>query len=89
MSVFVFCFNRGSFHCSFQPPNAWHEVFTPSMSVTVGGHFFTYDTMHFSDIARRFDVVSPGTTNQHHTSSQLIMCAMVAQMAHLGPRGMY
>ncbi|KJA16325.1 hypothetical protein HYPSUDRAFT_207118 [Hypholoma sublateritium FD-334 SS-4] len=73
------------FH-TFQPPNAWHEVFTPSMSVTIGGHFFTFDTIHLSDVARHFDHKKPGTTNQHHTSSQLIMCAMVTQMVHLGTR---
>lgn len=70
----------------FQPPNAWHEVYTPSKSVTVGGHYYTYDTLHLSDAARHFDIVRPGTTNQHHTSSQLTMSSMLVHVISLGPR---
>ncbi|KJA16319.1 hypothetical protein HYPSUDRAFT_58270 [Hypholoma sublateritium FD-334 SS-4] len=73
----------------FQPPNAWHEVFTPCKSITVGGHFYSYDTMHFSDVARYFDVKSSGSVNQHDASAQLIMSAMVTRMPHLGSRVYY
>lgn len=70
----------------FQPPNAWHEVYTPSKSVTVGGHYYTYDTLHLSDAVRHFDIIKPGMTNQHHTSSQLTMSSMLVYMISLGPR---
>jgi len=61
----------------YQPPNDWHEVYTPSKSVTVRGHLFLYDTIHFTDVGRRFDILRPGTTNQHHSSSQLTLSAML------------
>ena len=70
---------------SFQPPNAWHEVFTPTKSVTVGGHYFTYNTLHLTDAARFFDIHRPGATNQHHTSSQLVLSAMVVNLIRKGP----
>lgn len=70
---------------SFQPPNAWHEVFTPTKSVTIGGHYFTYDTLHLTDAARFFDIHRPGATNQHHTSAQLTLSAMAVNMIRRGP----
>lgn len=62
----------------FQPPNGWHEVYTPTKSVTLGGHFLTYDSLHLSDVARRFDVLYPNAlTNQHHESMQTTLSGMV------------
>lgn len=72
-----------------QPPNTWHEVYTPQTSVTIGGHFYTYDTLHLTDAARCYDIKVPGTTNQHHSSSQLILCAMMVDITRRGPRGNY
>ena len=80
------CIAYSAVSLRFQPPNAWHEVYTPSKSVTVGGHFFSYDTVHFSDAGRRFDILRPGMTNQHHSSSQLTLSAMVLYMATRGPQ---
>ncbi|KAF8954509.1 hypothetical protein BDZ97DRAFT_1766087 [Flammula alnicola] len=64
-----------------QPPGTFHEVYTPTPSVTLGGHFYTYNTMHLTEVARAFDVRNNGKhTNQDHTSAQatiaMMMCAL-------------
>jgi hypothetical protein len=69
-----------------QPANDWHEVYTPAKSVTVGGHFFLYDTLHSTEVGRRFDIIRPGTTNQHHSSAQLTLSAMMVYMVTRGPQ---
>lgn len=73
---------------SFQPPNGWHEVYTPTNSVMVGGHFMTYDSMHLADVSRRFDVVYPqALTDQHHYSVQTTLMGMLASIARRKNRG--
>lgn len=64
----------------FQPPNTWHEVYTPTKSVTVGGHMYSYDALHLTDVALLFDVMHPMmVTNQSHPSYHLtLVCMMVA-----------
>jgi hypothetical protein len=55
--------------------------------VTSGGHYFLYLTLHFTDVGRYFDIQHPGTTNQHHSSSQLTLSAMLVYMVQRGPQG--
>ncbi|KAN0092508.1 hypothetical protein V8E55_003292 [Tylopilus felleus] len=58
-----------------QPPAQVHSVYTPTASFTIGGHFYSYDCCHLTEIARYFDVVLRGElTNQvHHHAFETIM----------------
>jgi hypothetical protein len=38
-----------------QPPGVLHAVYTPVKTIATGGHFFTYDTLHLTEIARAYD----------------------------------
>ena len=37
------------------PPGMWHSVYTPVGTMTSGGHFLTYDTLHLTHNARVYD----------------------------------
>src|SRR4051812_11020902 len=59
-----------------------HEVYTPVPSVTAGGHFYTYDSLHLSEFSRLYDRKDPfGLTNQEHPSSQTMLSIMVLVIA--------
>ena len=61
------------------PPGTFHEVFTPCPSVTIGGHFYSYHTLHLTEVSRLIDVASEGGfTNADHSSSGLTMALMMA-----------
>lgn len=67
--------------CSIQPPGALHEVYTPKPSVTLGGHFYTADTMHLTEVARALDKKTQAKlTNQGHASSQATISIMLAAL---------
>ena len=40
---------------SIMPPGMWHSVYTPVGTMTLGGHFLTYDTLHLMHNARMYD----------------------------------
>jgi hypothetical protein len=41
-----FKINEYPFTFSFQTPGTLHEVYMPTPSITRGGHFYTYDSLH-------------------------------------------
>ena len=66
---------------SIQPPGAFHEVYTPCKSVTLGGHFLTYDSLHLTAVSRRFDVVNNNSaTNQDHSCVPMLLSAMMVSI---------
>lgn len=38
-------------HFSIQPPGQIHLVYTPVASFTIGGHFYSYDSIHLTEVA--------------------------------------
>jgi hypothetical protein len=55
-----------------------HEVFTPTPAVTSGGHYFSYNGMHLTEVASAYDVCTRGKlTNQEHLSSTDTLCMMM------------
>lgn len=42
----------------------FHAVYTPIKSIATGGHFFTYDSLHLTEMARSFDYGRRGDTAQ-------------------------
>ncbi|KAH7904486.1 hypothetical protein BJ138DRAFT_1119367 [Hygrophoropsis aurantiaca] len=71
---------------AIQPSGAFHSVYTPDASFTIGGHFFTYNTLHLTEMARRIDHTSGYlTTNQFHEHTQETLCRMVLGIPYLYP----
>ncbi|KAF8958772.1 hypothetical protein BDZ97DRAFT_1923393 [Flammula alnicola] len=61
-----------------QAPNAWHEVYSPNKSVVAGGHLYTYNALHLTEINRYYDTIYPfQVTNQSHVSAQLTLVRML------------
>ena len=58
-----------------QPPGQWHQVYTPIRSVTTGGHFISYDTLHLMEQSMRIDakLKKSLTNNEHDVYSTLVM----------------
>ncbi|KAF8549209.1 hypothetical protein OG21DRAFT_1525962 [Imleria badia] len=58
-----------------QPPAQVHSVYTPTASFSIGGHFYSYDCCHLTEIGRRFDALLNGRlTNQvHHHAFETIV----------------
>ncbi len=69
-----------------QPPGQWHQVYTPIRSVTTGGHFISYDTLHFMEQSMRIDkrLNNVLTNNGHDVYTTLVMLA--ARLPHLNNR---
>ena len=63
-----------------------HAVFTPTKSITLGGHFFLRDAMHLTEFSRRLAHVTErkGTNNVHH-SIRWLLCRMLLHIAMSGP----
>lgn len=67
-----------------QPPNAIHQVFTPVNSIVSGGHLFTYETLHLTELARSFDLVfNHVATNADHTSAHRTLCRLAMALKYL------
>ena len=63
---------------SIMPPGMAHDVFTPLVSVMIGTHFLTYDTMPATELTMQLEKEhSSFKTNNDHPS----IITMVAQMA--------
>jgi len=63
------------------PPATFHEVYTPVPSVTLGGHFYTYNALHLTEMGRACDMHTSGRfTNQSHFSSSLTIALMMAAL---------
>ena len=60
-----------------------HEVYTPKPSITLGGHFVSYNAMHLTEVASAYDVATEGKlTNQEHLSSTDTFCMMMCHLAN-------
>lgn len=61
------------------PPGTFHEVYTPCPSVTIGGHFYSYHTLHLTELSRLILRQSKGgLTNADHRSAGLTIALMMA-----------
>ena len=61
-----------NFIFSFQAPGTLHEVYTPTPSITRGGHFNTYDSLHLTEFSRSLDTLTNDSfSNQSHPSAAL------------------
>ncbi|TCD59763.1 hypothetical protein EIP91_011524 [Steccherinum ochraceum] len=70
-----------------QPPGQFHEVYTPIPTVSTGGHFYSFDTMHLSETAMYFNHNRRGVdTNFNHPSTSLTACLMMNSIKDRGPR---
>ncbi|KAF8147196.1 hypothetical protein B0H34DRAFT_391196 [Crassisporium funariophilum] len=67
-----------------QPPGTTHEVYTPTPSVTLGGHYLTYGSMHLTEVSRAYDFKTKKLlTNQEHVSIKPLLSMMVAALPSL------
>jgi hypothetical protein len=50
------------------PPGTWHAVYTPEPSHVLGGHFYSFETMHLTELSLRFDYkyAEAATNAEHH-----------------------
>ena len=72
-----FCF-KIQFFFSFQHPGCLHEVYTPIPSVVRGGHFYTYSSLHLTEVSRAIDYHSNDSlSNQSHPSTPLTIVQMM------------
>lgn len=63
------------------PPGTFHEVYTPVPSVTIGGHLYSYNTMHLTELCRSLQKDSQGRfTNQDHSSATVTTSLMLAAL---------
>ena len=70
------------------PPATLHEVFTPVPSVTIGGHFYTYNTLHLTELARSIDKGSMDKfTNQTTGIAGMTIMAMTSILPIMVDRG--
>lgn len=63
---------------SIQPPGQVHEVYTPVPTISTGAHFYSYDTMHMTELVRMYDKATKSRgTNHQHESALLTLQGMV------------
>ena len=73
------------------PPGLDHTVYTPVASACVGGHFYSLDTMHLTEMSRDIDA-SHGTfvTNQLHGHALETVVRLMLALPHTSlERGVY
>lgn len=67
-----------------QPPGFWHKVYTPIKSIISGGHFYCYDALRYTEIARAFDKnYSLSSTNAEHDSSDRTLIRMALAIPYI------
>ena len=70
------------------PPGTFHEVYTPCPSVTIGGHFYSYHTLHLTELSRLIHQKSEGGfTNADHQSAGLTIALMMACLPFMKKHG--
>ena len=63
-----------------------HAVYTPLASVAVGGHFYSYNTMHLTEESRSIDSLhGKFTTNKEHYHVLDTLIRMVLALPYLSP----
>ncbi|TCD62265.1 hypothetical protein EIP91_007123 [Steccherinum ochraceum] len=61
-----------------QGPGVYHEVYTPIPTASAGGHFYTVDTMHLTEMTLWYSLgVHDCDTNHNHPSVTLTMIGMI------------
>ena len=69
---------------SIQPPGCLHEVYTPTPSITRGGHFYSYNSLHHTKFSRSLDILTEDSfSNQTHPSVSLTLMMMTAALPKL------
>jgi hypothetical protein len=71
------------------PPGTFHEVYTPIPSVTVGGHVYSYNALHLTEMSRSLDKKTEEKfTNTTHPSATLTIVQMLAALPLFKNKGM-
>lgn len=66
------------------PPGKHHTVFTPVAGFSRGGHFFSLDTMHLTEVSRFVDSeVGKYITNDSHLGTLETLCRLVIALTVL------
>lgn len=66
------------FNFSFQYPGCLHEVYTPIPSVVRGGHFYSYTSLHLTEVSRSIDkLTEESLSNQTHPCASLTLAMML------------
>ncbi|KAG1725977.1 hypothetical protein EDB19DRAFT_1833597 [Suillus lakei] len=69
-----------------QPPGQLHSVYTPIPSFTRGGHFYSYETLPFTELSRWLDSCAGLLlTNQAHEHTEETLWRMTAVIPRLPP----
>ncbi|KAG1830704.1 hypothetical protein DFJ58DRAFT_848392 [Suillus subalutaceus] len=69
-----------------QPPGQLHSVYTPIPSFTRGGHFYSYETLPFTELSRWLDrCAGLLLTNQAHEHTEETLWRMTAVIPRLPP----
>ncbi|EJD47358.1 hypothetical protein AURDEDRAFT_163571 [Auricularia subglabra TFB-10046 SS5] len=64
-----------------QPPNLVHRVYTAERSIVMGGHFYCFQTMHLTELARLIDVdYNELATNEDHEGVHRLFARMVMRL---------
>ncbi|EJD46654.1 hypothetical protein AURDEDRAFT_164477 [Auricularia subglabra TFB-10046 SS5] len=60
-----------------QPPNLVHRVYTAERSIVKGGHFYCWQALHLTELARSIDVDhNSSATNEDHPSAARLLARM-------------
>lgn len=71
------------------PPGTWHMVYTPIRTLALGGHFYTYETLHLTEMSRAFDRLHcREVTNTTHVSSYPTLCTMMVYTLRSDSKGL-
>jgi hypothetical protein len=72
------------------PPGTFHEVYTPIPSVTIGGHMYSYSTLHLTELCRSMQKASQGQfTNQDHESASITLSLMMVALLLIPEQGKF
>lgn len=62
-----------------------HSVLTVERSITQGGHFLTWDTLHLTEWTRKLSDLSAGAgTNDLHPGMQRVLARMMISLSLRG-----
>lgn len=72
------------------PPGTWHLVYTPVRTLATGGHFFTFETTHLTEMSQKFDHKNGlHVTNTTHVSAYETLINMLLYTLRDDARGQY
>lgn len=71
---------------SFQPGALVHAVFSPCATFARGGHYYSYETLHMTEVSRDIDARFNGyTTNVDHPHALETLVRLVLALPRLDP----